>query len=330
MVGLGSMVAEGWQAGGLPGPSEVPHALVVCGLGGSAIAGDLLATLLAPSSPVPVLCVRDERLPAYVGARTLVVVCSYSGDTEETLAAYEAARRAGAWTVAVTSGGRLADLAHDHDGTLIRVRPGLQPRASLPLLLLPILRLAAACGLTPVGEREVRETAALLDGLAAQWGPGVPVVGNAAKSMARAIFGAVPVVYAASPRLEPVARRWKTQFNENAKTYAVANVFPELVHNEVVGWHSVRDGSPALHVVILRDRDDGARAALRVDAARDVSFGPARGMSEVWTQGASLLTRLFSLILFGDLVSAYLAVLRGVNPTPVEAIARIKERLGAG
>jgi glucose/mannose-6-phosphate isomerase len=130
--------------------------------------------------------------------------------------------------------------------------------------------------------------------------------------------------------LEAVARRWKTQLNENAKTYAVTNTFPELAHNEVVGWQGLRDGVPVLHVVILHDRDDDAQAARRVEAARDIAFGPARGLSEIWSQGTSLLTRLFSLIMFGDLVSAYLAVLLGVDPTPVEAITRIKTRLGAG
>jgi glucose/mannose-6-phosphate isomerase len=324
---MGPMMAEGWRASAdLPLP-RAPEAVVVCGLGGSAIGGDLLAALVAPSSRVPVLCVRDERLPAFVGPRTLLVACSYSGDTEETLAAYEAARRAGASTVAVTAGGRLAEQARAHGDGLVLVRSGLQPRAALPLLLMPMLRLATQCGLAAADERDVSEAQAMLDGLAAQWKPEVPAAENPAKALAQALYGVVPAVYAGSPRLEAVARRWKGQFNENSKVFAVANVFPELVHNEIVGWEGVRNGVPAIHVVILRDRDDGARSGARIDAARAVSFERARGSTEVWSQGSGVLTRLFSLILFGDMVSAYLAVLAGVDPTPVGPIASIKELL---
>ncbi|MDR7419282.1 MAG: bifunctional phosphoglucose/phosphomannose isomerase [Armatimonadota bacterium] len=331
IVQFGPMVREGWQAASaLPPAAAVPSAVVVCGLGGSAISGDLLAALLAPSSPVPVVCVRDEQLPAFVGPRSLVIACSYSGHTEETLRAFETASRAGAEVVAITSGGRLADLAGDAGHAVVRVRPGLQPRASLPLLLLPMVSLAARRGLTPIDADDVRETAAVLDELAARWGPEVPSGDNPAKRLALALRGVIPAIYAASPSLEPVARRWKTQLNENSKTFAVANTFPELVHNEVVGWQGLSNGSPAVHVVVLRDRDEDPRAVARVAAARDVAFRGARGVSEVWSHGTSPLARLLSLVLFGDLVSGFLAVLAGVDPTPVEVITRIKDRLRSG
>jgi glucose/mannose-6-phosphate isomerase len=328
IVRTGPMLAEGWRTGeGIALPPRPPENVVVSGLGGSAIGGDLLATLLAPSSGVPVVCVRDERLPAFVGPGTLLFACSYSGHTEETLAAYEAARGAGASIVAVTSGGRLAEAAAANGDRLAMVRAGFQPRAALPLLLMPMLRVTARCGLIAMDDRDVSEAHATLGGLASQWRPEVPAEDNPAKALAQALRGTVPAVYAGSPRLEAVARRWKGQFNENSKVFAVANVFPELVHNEIVGWEGVRDGNPPLHVIILRDHDDGVRSAARIEAARAVGFRRARGSTEIWTQGSRTLTRLLSLVLFGDLVSVYLAVLAGVDPTPVEPIARIKERL---
>ncbi|MDR7542854.1 MAG: bifunctional phosphoglucose/phosphomannose isomerase [Armatimonadota bacterium] len=327
IASMSRMLTEGWEAGGGLVLPRVPQAVAVCGLGGSAIGGDLLAVLLEASSPAPVLTIRAEALPAFAGPQTLVFLCSYSGDTEETLAAYEEARRAGAMVVAVTSGGRLADLARAQRVPLALVRAGLQPRAALPLLLLPMLRVAASCGLTGAGEREVREAAGLLAGLVSRWGPHVSSAGNPAKALAAALHGVMPAVYASSPRLEPVARRWKTQFNENSKRFGVFNAFPELVHNEIVGWEAVKAGGPPIHVVLLRDAHDTPRAARRVEAASEIIAGRARGITEVWSQGSGLLARLFSLILFGDLVSVYLAVLEGADPTSVEPIARIKARL---
>jgi glucose/mannose-6-phosphate isomerase len=327
ITGMGPMLTEGWEAGGGFTPPRAPQAVAVCGLGGSAIGGDLLAALLERSSPAPVVTVRAEALPAFAGPGTLVFLCSYSGDTEETLAAHDAARRAGAMTVAVTSGGRLAALARAHRLPLALVRTGLQPRAALPLLLLSMLRVAAACGLTGTGERDVREAADVLAGLASRWGPQVPAAENPAKALAAVLCGVVPVVYASSPRLEAVARRWKTQFNENSKRFGVFNAFPELVHNEIVGWEALGAGWPPVHVVLLRDAHDTPRAVRRIEATREIIAGRARGLTDVWSQGSGLLARLFSLILFGDLVSVYLAVLGGVDPTPVEPIARIKARL---
>jgi glucose/mannose-6-phosphate isomerase len=323
---MGPMVVEGWQAGaGVPRPPTSPAVVVVAGMGGSAIGGDLLRALLAPAAPVPVVVVRDEGLPAFVGPRTLVFVCSYSGHTEETLAAYAAAEARGAAIIAVTSGGRLADRARADGHPVVHVGPDLQPRAALPLLLLPMVRVAAGLGLCGPDEPDVSRTRVLLDGLAGRWGPGVPSVENPAKRLAGALHG-VPAVYAASPVTEPVALRWKTQLNENAKRPAVWAVIPELTHNEVVGWEGPAGRVPEA-VVVLRDADDGARTEARVGAVRRLVGGRARAFIEVWSQGADRLERLLSLVLLGDFVSAYLALLAGVDPTPVPAIDQVKRLL---
>lgn len=325
---LGPMVAEGWEAAAtLRVPSGPLAAVVVCGMGGSGIGGDLLRSLLAESSPVPVLTVKADRLPAFVGRDTLVFVCSYSGNTEETLAAYDAAHHAGASIVAVTSGGTLAERARERGDAIVTIPSGFKPRAGLPYLLMPMLRVAAGIGIAGVGKADVEDAATLLVDLAKQWGPAVPSVDNPAKGLAVALRGAMPVIYAASPNMEPVAQRWKTQFNENSKVLALWNTFPELTHNDVVGWEGVADGPPALHVVVLRDQDDGARNSLRLEAASQLAFRGARGVTEVRSVGTSRLARAFSLIMLGDFVSCYLAVLRGVDPTPDAMIGRIKERL---
>ena len=324
---LGPMISEGWHAAaGIHPPVARPTAAVVCGMGGSGIGGDLLQVLLAPASPVPVVCVRGDRLPAFVGPDTLVFLCSYSGDTEETLACGDVAVAAGAVPVVVTSGGRLASRTRERGHPLVVVPGGLQPRAALPFLLMPLLRIAAAAGLGREREADAREAAGLLSDLANLWNPEVPSAANPAKRLAEALRGTLPVIYSASPDTEPAARRWKTQLNENSKVHAVYGSFPEIAHNEVVGWDGAGNDAQPRSVVVLRDRDDGPASEGRVEAARSAAFLRARSISDVWSVGSGRLARVFSLILFGDLVSVYLAVLRGVDPTPVAVIDAIKQR----
>lgn len=325
---MGPMIEEGWEvAAGVPVPVKRPSAVVVCGMGGSGIGGDLLRSLLAPDAPVPVVTVKGERLPAFVGPDTLVFACSVSGNTGETLAAFQAAAEAGASPLAVTSGGLLAEGARALGHPLVLVPGDMPPRAALPFLLMPMLRAASTAGLSPIDEPDVKEASALLRDLARGWAPEVPTAGNPAKQLAAAMHGAIPVIYAASPATEPAAQRWKTQLNENSKVFAVWNAFPELTHNETVGWEGVKGGDPALSVVVLRDRQDPDRSALMVEAVRDILAHRARVVTEVWSQGGGMLARLFSLILLGDLVSCYLAVIRDVDPTPVRPIEDVKKRL---
>ena len=325
---LGAMIREGWDAAaGLHLPRLRPTAIVAAGLGGSGIGGDVLRALLAPIAALPVVPVKDDRLPAFVGPQTLVCVCSYSGDTAEAIALFDAAHAAGATVVAITSGGLLAHRARAADAPLVSIPTGLPPRAALPYSLVPMLRVLSAAGITGPGENEVREAATLLGDLAGRWGPAVPAAHNPAKQLALRLHGMVPVIYAASSLTAPAALRWKTQCNENAKRFAVCNAFPELAHNEIVGWAGDEATASSLFVVILRDQDDGPRTGGQVAVAKELAFGRARGVEEVWSQGATRLARLFSLIQFGDYVSVYLALLAGINPTPVDVIAAMKARM---
>ncbi len=325
---MGAMLLEGWEAAsGVVPPAARPTAVVVAGMGGSGVGGDMLRALLAGTSPVPIVGVKDYRLPAFVGPTTLLLACSYSGDTEETLSAYAAARASGASIVAVTSGGSLAGRAQADGHQVVRIPAGLPPRAALPYLMLPLLRLTRDSGLSSMGDEEVREASLLLVRLASLWGPEVAAGENPAKTLAIYLFGGLPAVYSASPLLEPVAVRWKTQLNENSKLFACANTFPELSHNEAEGWAGLARAGLPLRAVVLRDRREDPAAALRIRLARETLEGLAGEVREARSQGEGLLARLFSLIILGDLVSCYLALMAGVDPTPVEIITQTKARL---
>lgn len=326
-----AQLLESWEravAAPIARPAAAPAHIVAVGMGGSAIAADLVSAYLAPRLSLPLVTVRDARVPAYVGRASAVIATSYSGETEETLAAAEAAVRSGAHVVAITSGGRLATLVAG--GTVLRVRGGLQPRAALAYLFAPTLAVLEKWGLAGPCGADVDEAVGVLGAIATEAGPDVPTSRNPAKQLAEALQGAVPAVYAGTPELGPVARRWKTQFNENSKTLAAWDVFPELTHNEVVGWGAPRDLASRVAAVILLGGDEDGRGLRRIQVARDAAFrGAAAGVHEVRGRGAGRLARMLSLVFLGDLASVYLAYLRGVDPTPVEAIDRIKQGMRA-
>ncbi len=320
---------EGWQLGlRLEAPGQtLPQHLLVFGMGGSGIGGDLLRGLLYDRAAFPVTVVKDYTPPSWVGPGCVVFACSYSGNTEETLSGFEAARRAGARCVAVTSGGRLAERAQASRTPCVRIPPGLPPRAALGYLLGPMLGALHRWGWVEGLEDQLEEAAALLRELVRRWGPEVPSAANPPKQLARALVGRVPVVYAASRLSEPAALRWKTQLNENSKVYATWHSFPELNHNETVGWALAGQPEGLLHVVVLRDPEDPPRLVRRVEITREVALGQAAGYHEVHAEGQSRLARVLSLVLFGDLVSVYLAYLNEVDPTPVAVIDELKRRL---
>jgi glucose/mannose-6-phosphate isomerase len=327
-LALPTQIREAWGLGArasLPALPASPAHLVFCGMGGSAIGGDLLGGYLAPVCTLPVAVVRDYDVPAFVGPRSLVIVASYSGTTEETLAAASAAKRAGATLFVITSGGALAEAA-GRAGVL--VPGGLAPRAALGYLMIPALAALARWGLIgPCGE-EVAQAARSLEDLSAELGPDVPTARNPAKALAEDLVGLVPAVYAASPQLEAAARRWKCQFNENSKTIATWNMFPELNHNETVGWGAPASIAERFSAVVLLDGTEPARLLRRIQLTCELALGPAAGVRQVRARGAGRLARLLSLVFWGDLVSIYLAYLRGVDPTPVEIIDKVKEALG--
>lgn len=318
---------EGWRLGAAAETLDPPRHLLVLGMGGSGIGGDLLRGLLYDRARFPVTVVKDYSLPAWVGPGMVAFACSYSGNTEETLSAYQAARAAGVRCVAITSGGQLAERAQRDGAVWVKIPSGLPPRAALGYLLGPMLATVHRWGWVESLPQEVEEAASTLRKLARRWGPEVATPDNPAKQLARQLAGRVPVVYAVSRLTKAAGLRWKTQLNENSKVYATWNVFPEVNHNETVGWALAGQPEGLLAVVVLRDPDDPPRLVRRVQVTRELALAQAASYHEVWAEGATPLSRVLSLVLFGDLVSVYLAYLNEVDPTPVRIIDELKRRL---
>jgi glucose/mannose-6-phosphate isomerase len=253
-----------------------------------------------------------------------VLCASYSGDTEETLACYEAAGALGATRVVATSGGRLAELARADGVPVIPVAGGLQPRAAVAYMTVAALEVAARCGAGPRCASDIDVAAEHLEELVVEWGPEA-ADDSEAKTLARSLVGTVPVIYGAGST-STIAYRWKTQLNENAKIPAFWHELPEADHNELVGWTGASDLG-RFGAVFLEDSDTHPRIEDRVELTDGLIREAATGTFRVPTRGTTSIERVFSLVLLGDLVSVYLAALRGVDPGPVGLIEQLKEQL---
>jgi len=302
-------------------------AIVLCGLGGSAIAGDLLRSYLAGDLAVPFMVNRTYTLPAWVGRRTLVIVCSYSGNTEETNAAHREALRRGAKVLCITSGGSAAARARKSGSPLILVPGGSPPRAALGYSFFPLLIALSSMGFIKDRKRDIAETVALLAAKAEEYAD-PESASNPALLLARQFRGRIGVIYSSTERLDSVNTRWRGQIAENAKALVFGNVLPEMNHNELVGWKVLREQMREIQVLFLRDKGDHPRVRVRMDITKGIIGEYTPRVAEVWSEGSSLLARMFSLISLGDWVSLYLAILHGEDPTPVEVIDTLKRELG--
>ena len=320
-------LAAAFEGAGSAAPPARPTGVAVFGMGGSAIGADLV--LAATSLGVPAAVVRGYDVPAWIGPQTLVIAASYSGETEETLACTALALERGCAPVCVASGGALAAQASERGLPLVTIPGGGQPRASVGYLAMSILAALSAAGLTPPADADVAEAAELLRAGNTECGPDVTGPANEAKALAVRLHRRQAVVYGAGLTV-PAARRWKGQINENAKAPAFWNELPELNHNELMGWTSLPHVAAASLAVFLEDAQSDER--LRRRAALTGGELEARGVdcAHVATRGSSRLARLFSLVQLGDYASFYLALLYGVDPTPVGAIQDFKAKLAGG
>jgi glucose/mannose-6-phosphate isomerase len=308
--------------------AEGVSAAVVCGMGGSAVAGDLLRGVFRDRLGVPVETVRGDTLPAYAGPRTIVVVSSYSGTTAETLAAFHEAVGRGCRVLCVTSGGELQETAESDGIPVIRVPGGFQPRAALGHLAFSLLGGLESCGLLPPLADDVDETVTELGALAGRLGPDAAAEGNPAKSLAMRIGDKVPVIWGAEGIGAVAAMRWKTQMNENGKVPAFWSSMSELDHNEIVGWTAPY--GHAFSLIALRHDGEPPGVARRFEPSYAIARDAGVDTGEVRGAGRSALARLLSLIIAGDFTSAYLGLRRGIDPSPVEAIAALKASLADG
>ena len=310
----------------LPGDDWTIRNVVVLGIGGSAIGGDLLRTLVAPECPVPIIVNRDYTLPAFVGPETLAIVSSYSGNTEETLTTLDLAHQAGARLVAFTTGGKVAARAREWDIPLFSYDYPSQPRAALGYSLIPLLGLLVRLGLIAGKAAGVEEAASVMDAWQAEVRETVPLEQNAAKQLAARLHGHLPVVYGGG-YLSEVARRWKGQFNENAKHWGAFEQLPELNHNAVVGYDWPADLAKKIVVIMLRSALDHPRNQARFDVTAEILAQKGVACEIVHARGKRPLAQMLSAIHFGDYVSYYLAILNRADPSPVETIAYLKGRL---
>ncbi len=308
-------------------PHNATGGLIVAGMGGSAVGGALARAALGDRALRPIVVIRGYGLPPWTAPESTVLCSSYSGNTEETLAAYEAAGALGARRIVATTGGKLAEAAREDGVSVIPLPGGFQPRAAVGYSLVVALEVAA---LTGAGERlhaEIDVAAARTEELIANWGPGGSQE-DLPKELARGLHGTVPQI-AGSGLTTPIAYRWKTQFNENAKVPAFAGEIPELDHNEIVGWEGASELG-RFSAVFLDDSDLHPRIRQRMELTRGLIAGEAAATFRVESVGESATERLLSLVFLGDLVSLYLAVLGGVDPGPVETLERLKSTLAGG
>jgi glucose/mannose-6-phosphate isomerase len=322
-----------------------PRAVVVCGMGGSGIAGDVLAAVCGTGAPVPVLTHRGYGLPGWVGAADLVVAVSCSGSTEETLSALEEAVRRGCRLLVVgAADSPLQALGERGRAVFVPVTQGRQPRATVWALSTPLVVAADALGLVQAGEDVVEAAAVQLEQVALRCRLDADHYVNPAKLLAMELSGALPVTWGTSPLAGIAAYRFVCQLNENSKTPGVWGVLPEANHNQVVtfdgpfatglsGDDFFRDrteddeGGPSMRLVLLRDTEEHPQVTRRADVSRQLAEDRGIGVSSLQAEGSSSFERLASLVGLGDWASTYLALLEGRDPTPVDAITELKQRI---
>ncbi|MCW5940180.1 MAG: bifunctional phosphoglucose/phosphomannose isomerase [Fimbriimonadaceae bacterium] len=328
--GFPDQVRRAWeiaQAAPLPKGSAKPDMVVLTGLGGSAAGGDFARALFEAQGSVPFSVNRDYQLPNYVGPGTLVFAVSYSGNTEETVSAYLDARRRGCPMVVCASGGKLAEMARQDGFPLIQVPGGQPPRTALGFLFVPGVAACEKMGLLPAQPWEA--AIALLEACERDWGVSAEFTSNPAKQLAQELHGKVSVIYGLGSWQGLVANRWKGQINENAKNMTFANVFPELCHNEILGWAAAdRQGVSAWATIVLEDGSESAKMKKRAEVVKRLTASVTTSY-RVAAQGDSLLEKLLSLTYFGDYVSLYLAALNGVDPENIDAINVLKNELSS-
>ncbi len=301
--------------------------VVFLGMGGSAIGGNLLKDWAYGRLKVPFEVCRDSEIPGFLGEGSLAIAISYSGNTFETLKAFREALKRGSHALTISSGGKLAEESLQAGVSHIRVPGGLQPRAALPYLMIPAGLALERLGLLENFQGELEEAVKVLDGLALKFGPESPVDANPAKQLALGLHATLPVIYGFR-EYSSVAYRFKTQLNENSKIFCKYDVFPELDHNEIVGWEGLQPFlAGRIHVVILRDKSEPAEISAIVEAVKEIIAESSPRVTELYGEGETRLAKMLSLIYLCDYTSFYLAILNGVDPTPVSSIAALKRKL---
>jgi len=303
-----------------------PDNIIVAGMGGSAIGGDLLKDWARNKITVPIEVNREYQLPAYASKRSLVLITSYSGDTEESLGAFLDALKRKCMIYCISSGGALLENAERLNVPYLRVPGGMPPRAALPYLFIPLLLGVEKMGLVSGASEELSEAVRLIEKISKDNSLDKPAKENFSKTLALNIGQTAPVVYGFG-FYRSVAERFKTQFNENSKVPSKWEVFSELNHNEVVGWERAGELGKCFSAIFIRDKEEPIEIHSRIEITKELVGKAGVKLFEVPAQGKSQLAKMLSTICIGDFTSIYLALLHDVDPTPVETINCLKDTL---
>ena len=290
------------------------NSIIITGMGGSAIAGDVLRSYLSEITNLRVEVNRGYKLPRWADENTLVIVSSYSGNTEETISAYKNAMKKKCKVLGIATGGKIKEMFEKNNHAFLKLPKGMQPRNAICYSFFTMLKVLENSGMVPKQTQYIKETVKALQ---------KPMLRTAAKDLAKSLVGKVPLIYS-SEKLKVVAYRWKCEFNENAKIHAFSGTLPELNHNELVGFTKrLAD----FHVIFLKDQDDDKHIKKRIAITKKLVKHYNVPVTEIGIAGPDRLTRMFSAIFMGDMTSYYLALEYGTDPTPVEIIERLKEML---
>ncbi|MFP4117538.1 MAG: bifunctional phosphoglucose/phosphomannose isomerase [Candidatus Woesearchaeota archaeon] len=288
--------------------------IIVAGMGGSAMPGDILKAYMKYNSKTPIFVNRNYKLPAFADKNTLIFIVSYSGNTEETIECFREALRKGCQIVAVTSGGKIKELAALHKKPLVEVPKNKQPRAMVAYLFFSMLRMLVSYGMLRGVKKDVEALSEYLK---------TSMFKEKAEELAKNLLDKIPLIYA-SDDFYPVAMRFKTQINENAKIHAFWDTVPEMNHNEIVGYTELYG---KYHMVIFGSDSDHQRIKKRFDICKKLVKSKGVTVTQMNFAGNSLLKQMFTAIHMGDWTSYYMAVLKGVDPSPVEIIENLKKEL---
>ena len=305
------------------------NAVVVTGMGGSAIGGDILAGWLADLFAVPIFVNRNYSLPGFVNKNTLLFAVSYSGNTEETLGALSEGLERGCKCIGISSGGRLRNLCIEKGCPYLQIPEGFPPRAAFAYLFFPMAVLLKRMKMIEEKgfEAEIKDVLATLRDARSELAPETDMRQNIAKQQAEDLKGSTPVIYGI-PHFAAIARRWQTQLNENSKVLARYDEFPEMNHNDLVGWaEDDLTTTKGWSAIFLRDEDEHPRISKRIEFTKSILSSKSKKVIEVWLHGQTFLAKMIYFVYVGDFVSTYLAILRGVDPTPVKTIEELKEWL---
>jgi glucose/mannose-6-phosphate isomerase len=297
------------------------------GMGGSGFAGDITKALVKDYIDIPVEIVKGYDLPAFIKHDWLAIAVSYSGNTEETISAARQALERGCEILAVCSGGKLEKLAQDNNKTIIKIPSGLQPRGAIGYLFFPVYLALDRLNIVTVDPGDIEEVLDLIEKKAGLYRREVEADRNPAKKLALKISGRLPIVYGTEGMLKAVAYRLKCEFNENSKTPCWCGEFPELNHNETVGWERLKGITSEFVLLVFRDKDEEIRVKTRIEVTSDLIKENIGLFIEIPVEGRSKLAKALSVMYLGDMASVYLALLAGIDPSPVEKINILKSEL---